>query len=447
MVKQKSYYILPLLLISFIVRIWIFAGVKNKVQYFDYYIFREWAKKSYSVGFRNVYSVHSGGNIIDVNQMPGTVYIVRISYEAYLVTAKVLTHIIHLPVGSTAWINDTLLIFFLRMPSVIADLLLGYCIYVLVKLKKINEMIALASSSLFLFCPPVIYNSAVWGQMDSINTLFFILTLFFFIRKQTFLSVLSYALSLYIKPTFAPFLPLYLLISLNGGFISQRNFFRSVIATSFLIVIFSLPFSLNPLWIFSVLGKTYHGIHQEISVNAYNFWWLIFNPKSHISPPSAYSTFLGIPLQLWAYAIFIIFNIPIYVNTLRRMKQNKLNHIAIISIACITMFAGFLYLPKMHERYLYPILPLLIIWVGLKNKFWIMPVVLSLIHFLNLYIVWNPDLFLFGSREKILIGRPSTWVYSFIMILIYIWYYYEIFIVEKGSRLSKRDTNLSKMSI
>ena len=422
---KKYRWILLLILISLILRLAIYLNIMNKVPYFDYLIFKEWAYKSYSVGLNHVYFVHSPFNINDVDQPPGTIYILRGTYEVFLLTARALTRIMHLEVGSTLWINDNLLVFFFRLPSMIADLILGFCIYLMVKTKA-SEKIALLSSSFFLLGPPIIYNSTVWGQIDSINNLFFYLSLMFMFKKKAFLSVFCFALSLFIKLSFLPVIPIYLLLAIRGGFFKLKSFILSSLITSVIILILCLPFSSNPFWIFEIIQKSAYGMNQNITANAFNLWWLIFYSLPTSVPVSINSMFGGLSLGAWAYLIFAVFYLPLFFSLMKIIKKGR-NIESVFFITALALFVSFLFLPKMHERYLYPVLPLLITWVGFKNKWWIMTFLLSFVHFLNLYIVWNPSLILFREIEEAVLSKNTKWILSLITVIIFGFYYLKIF--------------------
>lgn len=367
------------------------------------------------------YLIHSAHNIMDVNQPPGTIYILRGAYEAFLFTARILTHILHLNVGTSYWLNDKLLPFFFRFPSILADLVQGFLIYLIVK-SKAPEKRALAGSALYLFCPPVVYNSTVWGQIDSLNNLFFFLALIFLLKKQPFPSVLFYALSLFIKLSLLPLVPIYLLFSLLGGFFKPRAFLLSLIASAIIIWVLCLPFSNSPFWIIGIAQKASQGISSNITNNAFNFWWLLFDPLLNTGTPSSSSPYFGLSLNIWAYLIFGLTYVPVILS-FQKLNQNKKPTTGNVFLLCaLIAFSSFLFLPKMHERYLYPVLPLIIAWTGVKGRSWVMAILLSFVHFFNLYLVWNPRLFLFKNMEPFLKSQISTRFLSLVTILIFIYY-------------------------
>jgi hypothetical protein len=56
----------------------------------------------------------------------------------------------------------------------------------------------------------------------------------------------------------------------------------------------------------------------------------------------------------------------------------------------ITALLSFLFLPKMHERYLYPFFPLFAVVVGFDKKYLKYMLIISGIHLANLFLIWNP---------------------------------------------------------
>lgn len=415
----------------------------NITPFADYFAYKQWIYKSYSQGFNNLYSIDLKTKQKVLDQPPGTIFILRGSFEVFLQTAKVLTHFMHLKPGETLWINDNLLIFFLRLPSIFADLILGFSIYFFVKTKT-NEKIGLIFSAFYLLSPPIIYNSTVWGQIDSINNLFFYFALIFLIKRKAFLSVLFYAFSLFVKFSLLPLAPLYLLFALFGGFFKRSSFFISLVVTGLIIFLLTLPFSSDPFWFINFAINATSGVSNAITVSAFNFWWFIYNPVLGISPADANAVFLGLKLNTWGNMIFTVFYLPVILCLWGLIKKNKLSTDKVFLFSAIVAFATFLFLPRMHERYLYPVLPLLITWVAFNNKYWITTAILNLIHFINLYVVWNP-IFIFGSLESVIRSQTADWLLSLATIFIFGFLYLKLFPTFKFTFKLKYIFNIKKI--
>jgi hypothetical protein len=69
-----------------------------------------------------------------------------------------------------------------------------------------------------------------------------------------------------------------------------------------------------------------------------------------------------------------------------------LKHGNMFLILTTTSLLAFLFLPRMHERYLYPVFPLLATYLGLTGKFLKLFLLLSFFHMINLLVVWHPML-------------------------------------------------------
>lgn len=422
---KKYQWILVLIGLALVVRLFVFLQIKDTTPFYDYFTYKEWIYKSYSFGLDKVYFVHSNSNVMDVDQPPGTIYVLRGFYEAFLIVAKALNSIFSVDTNKELWVNDQLLVFFFRFASMLADLAIGFCIYIAVKSTS-SQKIALGSSAFYLLCPPILYNSTVWGQMDSINNLFFYVSLLLLLRRQVFFSVLSFGISLFTKFSLLPLAPLFVIFAAFGSFFKKKVFALSVLTTGIILWMLSIPFSTNIFWIPEIIGKISKGVSQEITVGAFNFWWIIFRPMPRINPPPLINdVYLGLSLATWAYVLFALFYIPILIYALIIIKKKKLTAEMIFLLSGLAAFSTFLFLPKMHERYLYPVFPLLITWAGLTNKrkYWIMLVLLAALHFLNLYIIWNPHLFLFRNFELVLKEQTTIWFISLGTLSIFLYLY------------------------
>jgi len=421
----------PLFLLSIIVvaailvRIICFLITVQYTPNWDVFTYKQWMQTSYSYGISQVYKTdHLNENQIS-NMPPGTILTLRGSYDSYLGVVKILDHFLHLKEGVVGWINDELLWFFLRLPSIVSDIIIGIAIYYVVKLKT-NAKVGLISSAFFLFNPAVIYNSAIWGQMDSINNMFFYLSLAFLISRRTFLSILSGFFSLFVKISLFPLLPLYMLIVLFGKFFSKSRLAVSLIASTAIIYLLTTPFSTQIFWLPNLILQSSGGLLQNMSNHAFNFWWIVYMSTFKNIPPVDTTKFLGLSIGLWGYIIFAIFCAPILLKAAFLIKRKKLSIDYIFLLLMLTAFAAFLFLPKMHERYLYPVLPLFITWIGLKSRFWIWGIGLSLVHFLNLYIVWHQTP-TFGIFQSLVESPQMGWFLSFCTIIIFIRFYLELF--------------------
>lgn len=268
---------------------------------------------------------------------------------------------------------------FNKIPAILADLGCAYLIYKIAKKIGKKESLVKNVTILFLFLPASWYNSAYWGQIESIYS-FFILLSFFLMLKDKFLwATFSLAISALIKPTGLFILPAFLIFAIKKKKII--DVFVAGLLGLVAAVISYFPFQpLNTLcWSINFYFKSFRGELNYLVANAFNFWALIFGFDQR--PDSA--TFVGVPFRLWGFLLFSLLVIIISV----RLGQ-KINTKQLILAAFLCAFAAFLFLPRMHERYFYTVLIFSAILGGL-NKRWLYGfVLLSVVHFFNLYHFW-----------------------------------------------------------
>ena len=112
----------------------------------------------------------------------------------YLYILKITSHLYELFTGfnfaldqhnGIFWNDQNLLyLFLIKLPYLLADLGIGFLIFKIVKNLVKSNKIALLSASFYLFNPVVIYNSALWGQTDSLGSLFVLLAFYFLLQKR-----------------------------------------------------------------------------------------------------------------------------------------------------------------------------------------------------------------------------------------------------------------------
>lgn len=399
--------IIYLLILGLVIRIAISLFSLQFRENTDVLRYRDWGKIAYLYSLKDTYTdTYLQFGTFPNNQPPGSLYILSAFYHLDIMASKIIIKILHAPEGSIQWINGSMLNFFLRIPSILCDLLISYGIYFFIrKRKQINT--ALFASALFLFNPVIIYNSSFWGQMDSINNLFFLACLFSFFKKRLVFGLIFYALSLYIKLSLLFALPFILVILFKFYKNNIFSFLKSILITIIAILALTLPISPNPIaWITKFLTTNATGEMQNITSFAFNFWWFIFKPTiamgqpvnnfkfseiQLINSPLSQTLFFGISLEIWSYLLFTCLS-GILLYFLLKMNFKKVPHDRLFLILSLVALTAFMFLPRMHERYMYPMFPLLAIACGIKDKFRIYYYIFSIISLINLYLVWHPTL-------------------------------------------------------
>lgn len=191
---------------------------------------------------------------------------------------------------SWAW-DSTASIVLTKMPAIIADMVTGWLIYK-IACKRMRETGAALVSALYLLCPMVILDSAVWGQTDSVFTVFMLLMCYLISEKKLIPSYFVFAIGILIKPQSLFFTPVLICGIIDQVFLEDFNwkkFFKNLglgVAAILMIGVLMIPFG------FSEALKQYTGTlgsYEYASINAYNFWNML-----GLNWSSQYDKLLGI---------------------------------------------------------------------------------------------------------------------------------------------------------
>jgi len=371
-----------ILIFAFLIRtIFLFGGYHPDVgNHID------WGIKFWEYGPKKFYEQSFWG-VSWPNQPPGTIYlwaaIAKIRDFLWSVFWWLNVSIPPFPSNILLFFENKIHLVLVKLPSVFAEIGVGWLIYLIVRKLK-NEEMARLSSSLFLFNPIAIYNSAVWGQTDGLINFWGVLAIYFFLEKKPILGVFSFFTSLYFKTSLIIFFPVVLALLLK-----QKSPLTKVLISFLAVVlvfsIVSLPFVAynNVLkWLYDLyLVRVFGHQGNMLTANAFNLWALLFGIDFSRTDQGQ---FLFFSFRRWGQFLFLLLNLPVFLALfLRKVKWE----IVLVSLVLVP-FSAFLFLTNMHERYLYPVFPFLVIFLSLyPNLFWLF-IILSIIHFLNLYNLW-----------------------------------------------------------
>jgi Gpi18-like mannosyltransferase len=318
------------------------------------------------------------------NQPPGTIYIFAFVRKLYEILFSIFwwlnINIPSFPSIVMFYLEKNLYPALLKLPAILADLGIAWIIYKIFKDQK-KEKLGFLGSIFFLFNPVIWYNSSLWGQTDSIINFFVLLSFYLLKKKKISLSVLFFAISLFIKLSLLIFLPVFVLYIFKKKFLPKDIIFSFALSLLF-IGFATLPFSAGEpyFWLYNLYTKKVLVAQlQVITANAFNLWAALTG--IHEQPQSL---FWGIfSYQVWGYIIFLLVFIPLLYLFLKDDKEDDLWWILALSA-----FASFMFLTNMHERYLYPLFPYLTILLFKRKNLLPLFIAISFINFLNLYNFW-----------------------------------------------------------
>ena len=305
-----NFSILFVLLAGFIFRL--FLASFGTLQ-LDHGTFVAWTSSLTTDGFKNFYSGWS-------DYLPGYLYILW-------------------GLGKLNLFFPELQTILFKLPAIIADMATAYLIYKIVGKKK-----GILFSILYLFNPAIFANSTLWGQVDSLTALFSLLAVYIFPHSYL-LSSISLAGGTLIKPQAAFVLPAILYLFLIHK--KKLSEYLSYCFTGlFIFIVGFIPFhNQSNLFQFILERLTVSsGQYPYGSVNAFSFWGLAGFWK-----PDNITFWIGLGVSITL--IILIFLII--------LKKKTLHGEYLIS--SLSLLITFLFMTRMHERHLLPVLaPLLI---------------------------------------------------------------------------------------
>jgi Gpi18-like mannosyltransferase len=255
----------------------------------------------------------------------------------------------------------------MKLPPNLFDLATSALIFVFVR-KRLNLKMALLATSLYAFNPAVIFNAAVWGQFDAIYTFFLVLSLMLALASKPELSAVTFTLGILTKPQSIALLPLIalLIFKKKGG----RRLLTSILAGAATIFAVIIPFEWsNPVtFLSSIYFGAYSG-YEYTSINAFNTWALggLWLPDGNL--------FIVGWIIFGAFTVFTLY-------VLHKCFNVSGELLALFS-AFMLLFGFFMLPTRIHERYLFPAISILVLLVPFLKKTRLLYAVLTATLFIN----------------------------------------------------------------
>ena len=268
---------------------------------------------------------------------------------------------------SLSLFGTSLFTYVMKLPPNLFDMATSALIFVFVR-KRLNFKMALLATVLYAFNPAVIFNAAVWGQFDAIYTFFLVLSLMLALASKPELSAVTFTLGILTKPQSIALLPLiaYLIFRKKGW----RRLVTSILAGAATIFAVIIPFEWsNPV---TFLGNIYFGAYsgyEYTSINAFNTWALggLWVPDGNL--------FIVGWILFGAFTVFTLYVLH------KRFKVSG-EMLALFS-AFMLLFAFFMLPTRIHERYLFPAISILVLMVPFLKKTRLLYAVLTATLFIN----------------------------------------------------------------
>jgi len=262
---------------------------------------------------------------------------------------------------SLSLFGTSLFTYVMKLPPNLFDMATSVLIFAFVR-KRLDFKMALLTTALYAFNPAVIFNAAVWGQFDAIYTFFLVLSLMLALASKPELSAVTYTLGILTKPQSIALLPLiaFLILRKKGW----RCLLTSILAGAATIFTVIIPFEWsNPITFLSDIYLGAYGGYAYTSINAFNMWALggLWVPDGN--------------LLILGWVLFGAFTVlTLYV----LHKRLSVSSEALVLFSAFMLLFGFFMLPtRIHERYLFPAISIIVLLVPFVKKTRFLYVVLT----------------------------------------------------------------------
>ncbi len=373
---ETEFWIFALIVIAFIVRM--VAAVVYFGNKTDMNCFISWGDMVFNDGLQNFYKSDAF-----TDYPPGYMYVL------YIVGG--IRHILGI-----AW-DSTTSVVLTKLPAILCDLGTGYLLYRVGK-KYFKNNGATIITACYLFCPAVIMDSAVWGQTDAVFTLGVALMCYLVTEKKLIPSYFVFAISILMKPQSLIFTPVLIYAIIDQVFLENfdwKKFWTNLglgVSAILLIGLLMLPFGFQDA--FAQYSDTL-GSYEYATVNAYNLWALCglnWAPQTGV--------FLGIAYKTWG-TMAIIATVIASAWIHYRAKNNPSKY---YFTGAFIVTSVFLFSVRMHERYIFPALVLLLLAYASRPRKHVLfsYIAVSALAFLNMgHVEFVYDVQNFNAKEPV----------------------------------------------
>lgn len=241
----------------------------------------------------------------------------------------------------------------LKLPAILCDMAIGFLVYRITK-KAMDDGRAVLFSALYLFNPAIFLNSAIWGQVDAVFTLCVVLMCLFLTEEKLVPAYIAFGAGVLLKPQTLVFTPVLIYGIIEHVFLNRfsiRYFFHNLFAglcVIFCMLLFCMPFELGT--VIAQYTSTLSS-YPYIAVNAFNLWGFF-----GLNWVSQEKRLLFLTFEQWGPIIIVL----IVLLSAYFFFKNRRNPSRYFTSAGVLIISMFLFSIRMHERYLFPALILLL---------------------------------------------------------------------------------------
>ena len=307
----------------------------------------------------------------------------------------------------------------LKVPPILADLLLAYLVWSMAHELGFGPRRALAAAGIVLVNPAIWFDSVVWGQVDSFGVIFILLAIRELWRDRPERAAILTVLAAIVKPQFGILVPLVAAITIRRALFPADAFggepvprrgrtttdwewrtggWPRILTTGaaglITAIVVSAPFGLSIVGLIEQIGGAAAG-YPYLTVNAYNPWALLSLDGGGLavagtwirdvagSEPGQVAFMFGpIPAVFVGTVLLLAAIGAISVAVARRPDRMT------ILVGVLLLALAFFVVPtRVHERYLFPFLIVGTLLAAASPRWRFVYVVVSAATFANMYVV------------------------------------------------------------
>jgi Gpi18-like mannosyltransferase len=252
-------------------------------------------------------------------------------------------------IGARLHANPQTLRVLIEMPQVLMSFALAGTLFVMLRRMGYSIAQCWIGGMLVALNPALVFDTVVWGQTDALVTLLMWLTVLMILDEQFELGAALGAAAILAKPH--PLLLLPMLTLWACWHAPPWRWLSAAPAGAVTIVILALPFQTGrPIGWLPHLYVSSLNAARYTSLNAFNFMALVGGLDQDESGRFLRLTYFEIGMALSAAALCFSW----YLLWRRRSAEG------LMLAAFVALFGNFIFAPRMHERYLYPVLIFLV---------------------------------------------------------------------------------------
>lgn len=290
----------------------------------------------------------------------------------------------------------------------LCNLLIGLVIWLY--LRKQNRRTALVAMGLYLFNFAIIYNTAYWGQIDSVNALFMFLSVIFLVKNRFVLSSAFCTLAILTKVQSIVLLPVIAIV------IFKQSDWKKVSIAAVTSIFLALVV-VAPIIHAGIFGKMLNTLFASVgfaplaTVNAHNAWYLIAPglPNNWGNLALDTQTVLGVSYKTMGLGALGLFTAIVLWQLWKKRDAQT------IIFSASSLAFGFFMLPtQIHERYLFPFFALFALGMMSEKKYVVFYVLLAITFLLNLMWALPSVSGMIGFYQ---IQQVLDWLYNHLSII------------------------------